>query len=59
MYLHPVEMIFWIHGHFIHGPSNTEMSRPRQFHMSRPQRNVFFNNDTQATFFFKFSLDMI
>ena len=37
--------------HFIHGPSNTEMSRPRQFHMSRPQRNGFFNNDAQATFF--------
>ena len=38
--LHPVEIIFF-DGHFIHGPSNTEMSRPRQFHMSRPQRNVF------------------
>ena len=58
MYLHPVEMIFWIHGHFIHGPSNTEMSRPRQFHMSRPQRNVFLIMMLRLLFF-KFSLDMI
>ena len=41
MYLHPVEMIFWMDILYMYGPSNTEMSRPRQFHMSRPQRNDF------------------
>ena len=57
MYLHPVEMIFWM-DIFIHGPSNTEMSRPRQFHMSRPQRNVFLIMMLRLLFL-KFSLDMI
>ena len=36
---------------YIHFTSNAEMSRPKQFHVSRPKRNVFFNNDGHATFF--------
>ena len=56
MNLHPVEMIFWMD--ILYGPSNTEMSRPRQFHMSRPQRNVFLIMMLRLLFF-KFSLDMI
>ena len=62
MYLHPVEIIFWMdilyRDSFIHGPSNAEMSRPRQFHMSRPQRNVFLIMMLRLLFF-KFCLDMI
>ena len=42
-------MIFWMD--YIHFTSNAEMSRPKQFHVSRPKRNVFFNNDGHATFF--------
>ena len=38
--------------------SNSEMSRPKQFHVSRPKRNVFFNNDAHAIFF-KPSLHML
>ena len=44
-------------GH-IHFTSNAETSRPKQFHLSRPKRNVFFNNDAYATFF-KPSLHML
>ena len=59
MYLHPVEMIFWMDIlYMVPHPSNTEMSRPRQFHMSRPQRNVFLIMMLRLLFF-KFSLDMI
>ena len=50
MYLYPVQMIFWM-DMYIHFTSNAEMSRPKQFHVSRPKRNVFFNNDTHASFF--------
>ena len=39
MYLYPVQMIFWMD--VIHFTSNAEMSRPKQFHVSRPKRNVF------------------
>ena len=38
MYLYPVQIIFWMDKHFT---SNAEMSRPKQFHVSRPKRNVF------------------
>ena len=48
MYLYPVQIIFWMDKHFT---SNAEMSRPKQFHVSRPKLNVFFNNDAHATFF--------
>ena len=34
------------------------MSRPKQVHVSRPKRNVFFNNDAHATYF-KPSLHML
>ena len=47
MYLYPVQMIFWMDIHF---NSNAEVSRPKQFYVSRPKRNVFFNNDARATF---------
>ena len=57
MYLYPVQMIFWM-DIYIHFTSNAEMSRPKQFHVSRPKRNVFFNNDAHATFF-KPSLHML
>ena len=50
VYLYPVQMIFWM-DMYIHFTSNAEMSRPKQFHVSRPKRNVFFNNDTHASFF--------
>ena len=40
MYLYPVQMIFWM-DMYIHFASNAEMSRPKQFHVSRPKRNVF------------------
>ena len=40
MYLYPVQMIFWM-DMYIHFTSNAEMSRPKQFHVSRPKRNVF------------------
>ena len=53
MYLHSVQMIFWMDI-----TSNAEMSRPKQFHVSRPKRNVFFNNDAHATLF-KPSLHML
>ena len=38
MYLYPVQIIFWMDKHFT---SNAEMSRLKQFHVSRPKRNVF------------------
>ena len=49
MYLYPVQMIFWM-DMYMHFTSNAEMSRPKQFHVSRPKRNVFFNNDAHASF---------
>ena len=41
-----------------HFTTNAEMSRPKQFHVSRPKRSGFFNNDAHATFF-KPSLNML
>ena len=35
---------------YIHFTSNAEMSHPKQFHVSRPKRNGFLNNDAHATF---------
>ena len=46
------------HKIYIHFNSNAEMSRPKQFYVTRPKRNVFFNNDAHATFF-KPSLHML
>ena len=53
MYLHSVQIIFWMHF-----TTNAEMSRPKQFHVYRPKRSGFFNNDAHATFF-KPSLHML
>ena len=39
-------------------PIDAEMSRPKQFHVYRPKRSGFFNNDAHATFF-KPSLHML
>ena len=55
MYLRSVQMIFWMDIHFT---TNAEMSRPKQFHVSRPKRSVFFNYHAHATFF-KPSLHML
>ena len=57
MYLYPVQMIFWM-DMYIHFTSNAEMSRPKQFHMSRPKRNVFLIMMLMPVFF-KPSLHML
>ena len=55
MYLYPVQMIFWMDVYFT---SNAEMSRPKQFHVSRPKRNVFLIMMLMPLFF-KPSLHML
>ena len=57
MYLYPVQMIFWM-DMYIHFTSNAEMSRPKQFHVSRPKRNVFLLMMLMPVFF-KPSLHML
>ena len=57
MYLYPVQMIFWM-DMYIHFTPNAEMSRPKQFHVSRPKRNVFLIMMLMPVFF-KPSLHML
>ena len=53
MFLYPVQMIFWMDI-----TSNAEMSRPKQFPVSRPKRNVFLIMMLMPLFF-KPSLRML
>ena len=55
MYLHSVQMILWMDIHFT---TNAEMSRPKQFHVSRPKRSVFLIMMLMPLFF-KPSLHML